>query len=93
MKLNLYTVTKIIGDEYDEELKARLLRVVRKMGGVPTRSQSGMGGSQEIGEMLVAIEGQEIRIESETYVGLSISGNAQLIDRIVMQLKGVDTSG
>jgi hypothetical protein len=85
-------VTIIIGDEYDDVLKVRLLSALREMGGVPTRFQSCLGGSQEIGEMLVAIEGQEIRIESETYVGLSISGNAQLIDRIVMQLKGVDTS-
>lgn len=91
MKPNEVSVTKVVGDEWDEALKARLLATLREMGGKQVRYLSGLGGSQELGVMVIALDSQEVQIESETYVGLSICGERSLIDRIVKRLEAMPT--
>jgi hypothetical protein len=72
----------ILGDEYDELLKENLKEVLRELGGQIDSSGRGIGGSQEIDTVIANINGHKIIIEAETYIGLSISGDKEIVNNI-----------
>lgn len=76
-------VTVHLGSELDEALHGRLLDVLRGLG---ARTEDGssysVAGSQEIQSVDLVIEGQSLRVQRETYVGLSISGPEDLVQGI-----------
>lgn len=75
--------TLILGDEYDDALRERLMAVLRQLGAqAQGPTQAGMAGSQELLTLDLLVQGQPLRVESETYVGLSISGPADLLERV-----------
>jgi len=75
--------TVILGDEYDDDLRDRLIDCLKSMGAIPVSSDWGVAGSQEIDSMSVRLHNEVIDIEVETFVGLSISGPDNLVDEIV----------
>jgi hypothetical protein len=80
--------TLVLGPEYDERLRLILRDALHRLGGrqiSPTKRL--MGGSQELDSIEVEVAGQRLVVESETYVGLSISGPADLVDRIYGMVK------
>jgi hypothetical protein len=74
--------TVVLGDEYDEKLREALMLVLEDFGVQEASSRWAVGGSQELEEMDVEIGNEIVSIESETYVGLSIRGNPDLVQRI-----------
>lgn len=72
----------VLGPEYDEDLRDHVRAVLRESGGQIVDQWQGMGGSQEVQNWAVDVGGQRIEIEAETYVGLAIRGNADIVDRI-----------
>jgi hypothetical protein len=82
--------TIILGDEYDRRLQRRLNEVLRSMGAEIGASTWGVAGSQELSTWEAAVEGRTLKIESETYIGLSISGEGALVERVVASLKALD---
>lgn len=82
--------TIVLGPEYDESLRTRLRGVLASLGAQSGNRAWALGGSQEIESLSVEIGGSSNVIEVETYVGLSISGEASLIDRVAA-LGGVST--
>jgi hypothetical protein len=76
------TKTVILGPEYDQELRSRLGNVLSSLGAIIDDSSWGVGGSQEIMELEATISGTTLHIEAETYIGLSISGAEEIVDRI-----------
>jgi hypothetical protein len=80
MKIENKTV--VIGDEYDVLRRQKLISVLKSLNSSISAADWGLGGSQEIETLVVQIEGNEVTVESETYVGLTISGKAELVDRI-----------
>ena len=76
-------VTVVLGDEFDESLRQRLIDVLRRTRACqPAKSDRSTGGSQDLEELDVTIDGRGIHIEAETYVGLSISGPADLVEQV-----------
>ncbi|HEY8938652.1 MAG TPA: hypothetical protein VIM59_00630 [Cellvibrio sp.] len=76
-------VTVILGDEYDDELRAKLINVLHQLGAVNSGpAQQFLVGSQDVQECDVNIDGKIIHIEAETYVGLSVSGPSNIVKRI-----------
>jgi hypothetical protein len=71
--------TIILGNEYDEDLKARLVETLKSLGAVHLSSDRAVAGSRELAGLSVSLRGE---IMKETYVGLSISGPAELVDEI-----------
>jgi hypothetical protein len=69
----------IVGPEHDEALFARLGVVLSKLGYRLGSSWDGVGGSQEISHWEIAGLGGNLVVESETYIGLSVSGPAELV--------------
>ena len=76
-------VTVILGDEYDDPLRAKLMAVLRRLGAVqlgpPGRA---LAGSQEVEDLEVELDGRRLRIEAETYVGLSLSGAEEVVRKV-----------
>ena len=77
----------ILGDEYDDALREILRSILMRGGGVGIDSSWVIGGSQEVDRIQVSFEGAVLTIESETFVGLSISGPEQIVDKIVAQVR------
>lgn len=74
--------TVILGDEYDDAIKRRLMTKLRDLGATPLSSDWGVAGSQELDSLSVELQGEIISVQSETFVGLSISGPHALVDKI-----------
>lgn len=78
--------TRLIGDEFDAGLRDRLMLVLRELEAETITSTWGVGGSQELESLEVKIDGQRVLIEAETYIGLSITGDSALIQKIAGKL-------
>lgn len=71
-----------LGAEYDDRLRSALLHVLRGLGATTRGNDYGVGGSQELERLDAEIHGRRIVVEAETYIGLSITGPADLVDRV-----------
>jgi len=76
----------ILGNEYDDKLRQALTDCLATMGAHTAADQRGLGGSQIIETKKIYLGKDLIVVEAETYVGLSISGEARLVDRIAAAL-------
>ncbi len=79
--------TIVLGDEYDDELRDALRLVLLNGGAVGIDASWGVGGSQEIETIQVKLGSDLIKIESETFMGLSISGPKLTIDEIAKKVR------
>jgi hypothetical protein len=80
--------TKIaLGDEYDGALKSALLRVLAKNNAQGIGESWGVGGSQEIESLIVGLGGHRVTIETETYVGLTISGAKCIVEKLAAEVR------
>ncbi len=73
----------VLGDEFDDSLRGKLMDALRSLGAV----QAGGGnrfvvGSQDLDDLDVLIDERSLHIEAETYIGLSISGPADLVEKV-----------
>lgn len=74
----------ILGSEFDQALKERLLNVLARMNAVNVASDEFLlAGSQEIQRKAFYVDGRTITVEAETYIGLQITGPTDLIVRII----------
>ena len=76
------TRTVILGPEYDQHLRTTVMEVMRQLGAsIETRNWS-VAGSQEIETVQAQLAGKPITIEAETLIGLSITGDENMINEI-----------
>lgn len=76
-----------LGAEYDEALRDAVLAVFAELGAPLTRTLDGIGGSQEVVVMEAKVDGETIVVEAETYIGLTISGEKQTVERLVEKIR------
>jgi len=75
-------MTIILGPEYDLGLQEILRGVLEELRGVELSHGWGVGGSQELETAEVRIGAQRVTVEAETYIGLSVRGPEELVERI-----------
>ena len=75
--------TIILGDEYDDELRDAVRATLIEFGGIVSNNL----WVPDFEQLEVDVDGRAITVEAETYVGLSISGEAQLVQRIAARVK------
>lgn len=63
-------------------LQKSLLAVLREMGANFDEASWSVGGSQEIVSRCASLRGHVVTIEAETYVGLSVCGDAEIVDQL-----------
>lgn len=76
-----------LGKEYDEATIAALKQVLAEEGAQKVDGEYGVGGSQELHTWTYKIGGELLEVTSETYIGLSISGEDELVSRIAEAVK------
>ncbi len=76
----------ILGDEYDEALRHAVMAELAALGATIEAHQWGLGGSQIIQTTKLRLGRDALVVESETYVGLSLTGPARLVDRVASTL-------
>jgi len=74
--------TLILGAEYDDTLRGVLRDVLKRLGAKGLAHDWGVAGSQELETVEVLVGVDTVTIEAETFVGLSISGPVELVERI-----------
>lgn len=74
--------TVTLGPEWDNAVRQTVARALKHIGAEVTGDSWGVGGSQVLETLDVVIGDRTIRIEAETYMGLSLTGPADLVDRI-----------
>jgi hypothetical protein len=74
--------TWTVGSEHDEQALAALAQTLRELGYTIDKPTWGMAGSQEISTWRVHRAQDELVVETETYVGLSVSGERPLVDEV-----------
>ena len=77
----------VLGNEYDDVLRRALMDCLTSMGAEVTARQWGLGGSQTLETTKIYLGKDLIVVEAETYAGLSITGEARLIDRVASMLE------
>ena len=80
----------VVGPENDEQLFRRLGGVLRAMGFELDTKWDGIAGSQDISHWEVTSKEGALVVESETYMGLSIHGPAELVRRIRHQFEATN---
>ncbi|MNR41778.1 hypothetical protein D3C85_1602130 [compost metagenome] len=76
----------VVGKEFDDKLKDSIRIVLDRLGAVCVDKSWGLGGSQEYEKTVFNVGGEQITIESETYVGITISGPRVLVEKNVLGL-------
>ena len=71
-----------IGAEHDRQARRRLKAALRKVGARRVGAFWGVFGSQEISNATFLIAGGRVRVEAETYVGITVSGDDAAIERL-----------
>lgn len=79
--------TVVLRPEYDDALRAAVVAAVRELGGELLSQTSGVAGSQDLAIATVRVGGALVTIEAETYVGISISGDAAVVDALADRLR------
>ena len=74
-------LTIVLGDD-DKKFEALKL-VLRELGATKLDSEWGVGGSVELETWKIKIAMDEIKIEAETYQGVSITGPHEIVSKIV----------
>jgi len=72
----------IAAEEYDNDALKKLGHVLRQLDFDMSSSWDGIGGSQEITRWELTSKHGVITVESETYIGLSIEGDQNIIQLI-----------
>lgn len=72
----------VLGSEYDDALRHAVMDCLAALGADIAARQWGLGGAQIIETMKISLGRDLIVVEAETYVGLSISGDARVVDRV-----------
>ena len=72
----------VIGNEYDDNLKDALSLTLKQMGAKEISKINALVGSQDISIYEFLVKNEIIRVEFETYIGLSLIGPKNLIREI-----------
>lgn len=74
--------TLVLGNEYDDALRRALTESLTEMGAEVAARQWGLGGSQTLETTNVYVGKDKLVIQSETYVGLTVTGETRLVERL-----------
>ena len=81
--------TAILAPEHDVAARNALLGVLREMGAEEISRNWGVAGSQEVSTLRFTLGGQPLTVEAETYVGLSITGDSEVVEIIAHRVRKI----
>lgn len=75
-------ISKVIGREGDQDLWRQVIAAVVRAGGRIADTGRAVGGSQEVDYIDFQLEGATLRLERETYVGMTLRGDARMLAQV-----------
>ncbi|HDR9288702.1 TPA: hypothetical protein QDB46_003850 [Burkholderia multivorans] len=69
----------VVGDEYDEALRKALSIAISEIGAEVINKGGGVTGSQDLEVLVINIGGENVKIEAETFVGISVEGSESTV--------------
>jgi hypothetical protein len=87
------TIAIRLGDEFDDTLRAAVRAALVELGAIQREASWGIGGSQEVETLEVAVGGEHVTIEAETYAGLTISGAEAAVRRVAERIRAMQVRG
>lgn len=79
--------TLVLGAEYDKRLQRTLRTVLSELGGRFGPPDCAIAGSQELTRWRVDLDGAEMIVEAETYIGLSLHGPRSMVERVAAMVR------
>ena len=79
--------TLMLGTEYDDALRDAIRGVMRRLGAKKLSHNWVVVGSQEIETLEVLVGTDRVVVEAETYIGLSVCGPIEVVDRLQSMIK------
>ena len=76
----------VLGNEYDDALRHAVMECLAAWGAQIAARQFGLGGARIIETTKLSLGKELLVVEAETYVGLSITGEARIVDRVAATL-------
>ena len=83
------STTIILGAEHDATLHQALLKALSEAGATVGETQWGVGGSQELVGFSAMLDGFQLQIESETYIGLSLAGDQSTVEKVANRTRQI----
>lgn len=74
--------TVVLGAEWDQKLRTALQHALVQLGGSTSSSTWALAGSQEIESLVVSVGARELRVDAETFTGLTVTGPADLVSQV-----------
>jgi hypothetical protein len=71
-----------LGPEYDQKMLQALFDALTAEGAQTVEQRSAVVGSQEIGYWKLQLDHSTIEVKAETYLGLTLSGPAEVLARL-----------
>lgn len=84
--MTIEEISITLGKEYDPGLVQHLNEVLLKYNAIKQSRFSGVGGSQEIESIAYRIADDVVLVETETYVGLTISGEKSIVELLAAEV-------
>lgn len=78
-----------LGAEHDPALLEALMIALRELGASVSEADRALGGSQERLSIVTNIAGVRLLIESETYIGLTLKGDQQMVKRVAERTRQI----
>ena len=88
-KLRCMPVTAILASEHDLMAGNALMRILREVGAQEVSRDYAVAGSQEINTLRFTLDGSPLSVQTETYVGLSVTGERAAVETIKARLREV----
>jgi phage gpG-like protein len=79
--------TVVLGPEYDPSTQSAFAEAIKQLGGIESDRSWGIGGSQEVTTRNISFPNGTIHIEEETYMGLKISGDEEIVEQVAAYMK------
>ena len=94
--LGIKMASCVIGEEYNEQILAALKVFLKEEGTIIMNRLHGVGGSQEVTEIELKRLGNDLKLEVETFIGITLIGETEAIYEAVDRLNelgaGINTA-
>jgi hypothetical protein len=85
--MNVVQETIILGNEFDQELRLKVVEALKTIKANIIDSDWHIAGSQEVELIKFRLNERFLYLESETYIGLSIRGHTEDLKKLTDTLK------
>jgi len=81
-----FTKEILLSENPESGIKIKVERALKALSAKKLDRFWGVGGSQEISQLLVLIDGRELLLQEETYIGLTAMSDEMTLDKFILEI-------